>query len=520
MTPMDHWLIAKALKGDHLNGELDGLSPSIRPFLENLLKAPKKDRAANFNGWRWGQPDPDGIAKMVASVNLDDPPPSNDSQAAEDEVGLSTTLLGSYRIQPILWLAYGRIPLGKLMLLAGVGGMGKSMLSLEWAAALTVGKPLFDDQNLEDESDINGPVDVLLVAAEDDAADTMLPRFIASGGDPNRVHHVNGIKDKNGKISPFSLQDIDHVRVKLERNPGIKFVIIDPIAAYVGRAKVDDHRNSELTAILAPLVEVAAEKCVTILMIAHLNKGAGASAVNRIMGGAAYSNSTRCAYVVAEDDEDPSLKVLDAVKFNLAEKPPAFNYSIQPLVPEEINRTLDRPEFSHLSARQLNRIGRQLARIHWEGKSEKTADSCLSGGKGKRGAPSKVADAVAWLLGFLKDGPKRSDVVIPEASKAGFGKDVTWKAWGEVRNLGGRAKPVSEDGKKEFFWFGPPQSPGNSSETKNSWDSSDSTDTTIHQYSNHKSPRNPKNSRNTKNTKNPVESPDVFDAMATNGGVA
>ena len=145
---------------------------------------------------------------------------------------------------------------------------------------------------------------VLIVAAEDGPEDTILPGLLAEGGDVTRIAILEGIKRGSAKTD-FTLapEHVELVRAKLKASPDIRLIIIDPIASFVGRAKIDDHRAAELRLVLDPLSELAESTGVTIAMIAHLNKSTG-DAVDRIAGSAAYRDAVRAAYLVCEDPDD------------------------------------------------------------------------------------------------------------------------------------------------------------------------------------------------------------------------
>ena len=148
-----------------------------------------------------------------------------------------------WRLEPIHWLVPGYFPLGKLILLAGDGGHGKSSLTLAPGSRLDRGlsclglgyKPLL-------------PADVLLIQCEDDYADTVVPRLLAAGADRKRVYRVDGVRGPDGKVLPFSLAYYEAMERELEARPNIRLVVIDPAGAYIGRSGVDEHKDSELAA--------------------------------------------------------------------------------------------------------------------------------------------------------------------------------------------------------------------------------------------------------------------------------
>lgn len=161
--------------------------------------------------------------------------------------GPVTKRLDRYRPTPVSWLVPDYLPKGKLVLLAGDGGLGKSMLTLHLAAVLSRGQPAF---GLDYPEPPRGKT--LLIQCEDDAADTVLPRFLAEGGEPSLVHQLQGVRDEKGKLRPFCLAQFEILSEALKRRRHVKLVVIDPAGAYVGAAGVDDHKDADLRASSAP----------------------------------------------------------------------------------------------------------------------------------------------------------------------------------------------------------------------------------------------------------------------------
>lgn len=191
----------------------------------------------------------------------------------------------------------GRIALGKLTLLAGDPGLGKSLLTIALAAHVTCSTPW--------------PVDrtpcpggkVLLLSAEDDVEDTIRPRLDAAGADPSRVYALEAVFDVNGEGTRRRrmlnlARDIECLDEVLSSG-GFRLVIVDPVSAYLGG--VDTHRNADIRVVLAPLAELAARHKVAMVCVSHLTKGAGTSAIYRATGSIAFVAAARAAYVVTRD---------------------------------------------------------------------------------------------------------------------------------------------------------------------------------------------------------------------------
>jgi hypothetical protein len=329
--------------------------------------------------------------------------------------GLMTTSLDTIRAEPITWLVPDYIPLGKLVLWAGDGGGGKSTLSLDLAANVTRGTPCF---GLKYEAP--GPAEVLLVSCEDDYADTVVPRLIVAGADLARVRRVDGVRGPDGKPQPFSLAHVEHIDAELSRRPGVRAIVIDPATSYVGRAGVDDHKDSQLRALLDPLAKLAAERRVLILLLAHFNKAMNAKAVYRVLAGVAYVNSVRASYAVVPDREDKGRRLFLPLKRNLGIDPPGLAYRMHPLTQEEQAAALSAAAFAHLSDQERVRMGKQLFRVEWEGEVDVDADEAMAALHRKDRDPNKVDRCVEWLRGFLKPFAYPSDEIVTAAEAKGF----------------------------------------------------------------------------------------------------
>ena len=265
-----------------------------------------------------------------------------------DEEGVDAELvrLNAVEPKPIDWLWKGRIPLGKVTLIAGDPGLGKSMLSIHFSAHVTTGKPW--------------PVDgapcplgnVIILSAEDDAADTIRPRLDAAGADPARVVKVNAMRDidENGKLVPrwISLKsDIERLDAVIAGEAGTKLLIIDPISAYSGGT--DTHNNAETRVVLGQLAEMAARRRVAVVAITHLNKSS-ASAMYRTTGSLAFVAAARASFVVVKDQDDPERRLVLSIKTNLAKNIGGVAYRIeetidyQPILVFEPDPVYDDPD--------------------------------------------------------------------------------------------------------------------------------------------------------------------------------
>jgi putative DNA primase/helicase len=243
----------------------------------------------------------------------------------ENESQILVDCFSNISPESVKWLWPGRIALGKLTLIAGDPGLGKSLLTTTLAAIVSKGFPWPVDGS-------KAPVgDVLLLSAEDDPADTIRPRLDAADADCSRVHVLKAVRtvDSKGKSSQhlFSFRrDLALLEHQLMLLPDCKLLVIDPISAYLDGT--DSNNNSDIRGLFAPLAEMAARHNIAVVSVSHLNKGVGGSAIYRTMGSLAFVAAARAAYVVTKDKDNPARRLVMPAKNNLAKSGTGLAYSV------------------------------------------------------------------------------------------------------------------------------------------------------------------------------------------------
>jgi RecA-family ATPase len=184
------------------------------------------------------------------------------------------------------WLWPGRIPLGKLTLLAGDPGLGKSFVTLDMAARVSRGSEWPDLPLIEQPSG-----GVVLLNAEDDLADTIAPRLDQAGADDSQIVAFEGVRTGRKKRLIALDTDIPRLEEVLINRPNVRLVVIDPLSAYCGG--IDSHKNSEVRGLLAQLAVLAHRHRVAVVAVTHLNKSRDKKAVYRAMGSLAFAAAAR-----------------------------------------------------------------------------------------------------------------------------------------------------------------------------------------------------------------------------------
>lgn len=169
--------------------------------------------------------------------------------------------------EKLVWVWPGRIPEGKLVLLGGPPGLGKSQLTAFMSAVVSNGGlwPCGEGSTL--------PGDVIFMSAEDGIQDTIIPRLMAAGADTTRVHIVASATKPDGTgRKTFSLKtDVDLLEAKAKEIGCVRLIIVDPISAYMGGS--DGNGNVETREVLEPLADMANRLRIAVVAVTHLNKG-------------------------------------------------------------------------------------------------------------------------------------------------------------------------------------------------------------------------------------------------------
>ena len=219
--------------------------------------------------------------------------------------------------EKLVWVWPGRIPEGKLVLLGGPPGLGKSQLTAFMSATVSNGGhwPCGEGSTL--------PGDVIFMSAEDGVQDTIIPRLMAAGADRDRVHIVSAATKPDGTgRKTFSLKtDVDLLEEMARKIGTVRLIIVDPISAYMGGS--DGNGNVETREVLEPLADMANRLRIAVVAVTHLNKGGNGgnqSALNRFAGSIAFVAAARAAFAVIEDPEDDERRFLLQAKNNLGKK--------------------------------------------------------------------------------------------------------------------------------------------------------------------------------------------------------
>jgi AAA domain/Bifunctional DNA primase/polymerase, N-terminal len=222
--------------------------------------------------------------------------------------------------QPITWLWDGYLPLGKLTLLAGAGGTGKSTIAFSLAGTIT------NAGHWPDGTCCHVAGNVLIWSSEDDPADTIKPRLMAVDANEWRYGVINGVVEEGVRCPFDAARDMDGLREAITRIGGISLLVIDPIVSAVTG---DMHKANDVRRSLQTIVDFAAEMNCAVLGITHFAKGtAGKNSAERVIGSQAFAALARMVLVAAKEEES-NRRVFTRAKSNNSVDTGGFSYSIE-----------------------------------------------------------------------------------------------------------------------------------------------------------------------------------------------
>lgn len=320
------------------------------------------------------------------------------------EASLETRCFADITAKTIEWHWQDRIPKAKPTLFTGPPDKGKSLVSLDIIARHTTAAPWPDDAPNPEASE------AFILSAEDNPEDTIKPRLVAAGADVSKVHLIDKVKlTQNAKQSErdFALDtDLSLLAQKLEANPRVTLVVIDPITSYLGRANMN--REQELRAVLVPIKNLCEKYNVTVICIAHFNKRSDVDALNKVSGAVAMTGVVRIVWGFVESNEKPGEYLMLRVKGNITKKRSGLRYQI--------------------SERAVDGLSKPAPYVDWQkGEFTETVDSVINTDRNPKEKVS--ARAERFLRDYLADGKLHpSKDIEAAANKEGIKRGALFQA--------------------------------------------------------------------------------------------
>jgi putative DNA primase/helicase len=336
--------------------------------------------------------------------------------------------------EPVQWLWPDWLALGKMHLLAGAPGQGKTTIALAFAATVTSGGRWPDGTRCE-------PGNVLIWSGEDDPADTLLPRLIAAGADRARVFFVTGSRI-DGEVQPFDpARDLVALQAAAAKMGQVRLLIVDPVVSAVTG---DSHKNTETRRSLQPLVDMSAQMNAALVGITHFSKGGqGSDPAQRVLGSVAFTAVARVVLVAAKvlGEEGQDRRILARGKSNIGPDDGGYEYHLE----------------------QVDALpGITASRIAWGAAVQGTARELLTDPNEEDGAEqSAVSGAKEFLEEVLRDCAIWSKDIQAQAKEAGI-------SWRTVRRASDELQVIKQKGTEgRWYWKLARRNTGNSANLSN-----------------------------------------------------
>ena len=334
--------------------------------------------------------------------------------------------------EPIEWLWREYLPRGKVTVLAGAPGTGKTTIAMKIAATVSNGGRWPDDSKSPRGA-------VLIWSGEDDPQDTLIPRLVMAEADREHIHFISTVTESDGQRSFDPARDMAALRAQISHIGPIHLLIVDPIVSAVAG---DSHRNAEVRRSLQPLVDLALELRCAVVGITHFTKGtAGRDPVERLTGSLAFGALARIVLITAkpqkEGEQGECPRLLLRAKSNIGPDGGGFEYHL-----EQGELTTHRGIIS--------------SSVAWGSKVTGSARELLDAAENLTSSEDQTefAEAKRYLLEVLADGPFEAKALFADGNAAGHSKATLKRA---KKALGIES---GKDGMKGGWWW---RMPGTSS---------------------------------------------------------
>ncbi len=294
--------------------------------------------------------------------------------------------ISSVTPEPVTWLWRNWLPSGKIAIVDGDPGLGKSTILLDLAARITKGLPMPGD------TESNEPGNVVLLSAEDGLADTIRPRLDAAGADVTRVDAFCGVMCDGTPHLPSLPGDV-RVLHQVAKEKAARLIVIDPLFAYL-HGSIKSNSDQDVRGVLHLVAKMAEDTGAAVAIIRHLNKTPGGNPLYRGGGSIGIIGAARIGLLVAQDPENEDRRVLAVAKSNLGPKPKSLAYSLEP-------------------------VG-EYTRIKWEGESHYLAKDLLAMQNDDEDMGGAREQAEDFLRNRLADGPVSAKQIQKEAKAEGI----------------------------------------------------------------------------------------------------
>lgn len=328
------------------------------------------------------------------------------SLRSDIKLGVNILCAENIKIEPINWLWNGWLAGGKLHILAGQAGTGKTTLAMSLAAIISSSGTWPDGAQTSVGS-------VLIWSGEDDPADSLIPRLLASGANLKRVFFITDMLDNDGVRNFDPSRDMLQLIENALRIPDLRLLIIDPIVSAITG---DSHKNAEVRRGLQPIVDMASKVGAAVLGITHFTKGSkGADPTERVTGSLAFGALARLVMCTAKPVEDGGSRRLVRSKSNIGPDGGGFEYDLK---------------------REAVAEGIEGQAVQWGTAIDGAAHDLLAEVETPEdGEHTERDDAKEWLKEILAEDPLASKTIERMSKQAGFAWRTVQRARKKCPNI-------------------------------------------------------------------------------------
>jgi putative DNA primase/helicase len=322
----------------------------------------------------------------------------------------------------VTWLSPGRLAAGKITIMDGDPGLGKSQITIDFAARISRGEPLPGAEGWPHRDRTAKPRGVILISSEDGKSDTIRPRLDAADADVGRVVIMDMVDEHENEYLPQLGRHLWAIERQIEATDAA-LLVIDPLMAHLD-ADVKANSDQDVRRVLSPIASMAERTGCAVLVLRHLNKAQGLASLYRGGGSIGIIGAARIGLLAHKDHDDESgqRRLLMVQKCNIGREVESLAYRI---VGDGVSGS---------------------SRVEWLGYSTKTADAVMSQPT-DRLEREDASEAEAWLRDLLADGSIPASEIQKEATKAGIGPRALRRAKSAIG-----ARPIKQGFGKEGAW--------------------------------------------------------------------
>ncbi len=342
------------------------------------------------------------IARSISKYEPATPRIETKTEAVSEDNTPKLIRISDVTPEDVKWLCPPYIPLGKLTLLEGDPGVGKSWVCLAIAAAISIGHGIPGQTEL-------GYGQVILASAEDGLADTIRPRLDSMRADINAIHAIDGL---------FTLDDagFNLLEDKIREVVPI-LLIIDPLVAYLS-GDMDINKANQVRYATSRLSKLAEKYGMAVLAIRHLTKGGNLKPIYRGLGSIDFTASARSVLLAGCDPDDPQIRGIVHIKSNLAPLGKPIVY-------------------------ELREDG-----FFWTDHCDLTADRIFAANEGE----NALDEAKSFLLDVLSEGEVPANDIYTQADNRGIAKRTLHRAEKELKIVVAKSGEPGEKGFRKWYW--------------------------------------------------------------------